>query len=391
MPVRDAVEYLIRSWDAHEKARGAKPVIDYDCAPTDDAVTPAGSRLDVLKEMTSLHARAQDESADAVHAVTGAHAAYLRHLLGERWPLTDYVTATQGCPATGWTHEHTTEIGRRLRSCLDDLGITWGPATMTDLEGTEKPLTVQDACEQIHAVAAAAEPAVRDLTGTTAPYTLTVETVDVDDYWSYWLDGEGSRARLRFNTRHGGYTDVLLRQFALHEILGHALQCATYAERCARTDVDWVRLLSVNLPHQTMLEGLAQALPLMATPDDTPVTTRVRLHHYLQLVRAELHLMINDGVGVTTCAHHARTRVPWWSTDDISDTLADRSTNPLLRSYLWAYPAGIDWFTTLADTADPTTIHTVMHAAYQQPLTPADLRRLWPDGPAIGGTLPDPN
>ncbi|MDQ1247751.1 MAG: hypothetical protein QG597_2122, partial [Actinomycetota bacterium] len=74
--------------------------------------------------------------------------------------------------------------------------------------------------------------------------------------------------------------------------------------------------------------------------------------------------------------------------DVIADTLTDRSTNPLLRSYLWAYPAGIDWFTTLADTNDPTTTHTILTTIYQHPHTPTDLHHLWPTGPTIGGTTP---
>jgi hypothetical protein len=86
---------------------------------------------------------------------------------------------------------------------------------------------------------------------------------------------------------------VVARQFALHEVLGHALKSASYFARCADEDVPWVRLMSVHAQQQVLFEGLAQALPMFVTPDDAPLITRVRLAHYTQLMRAELHIAIN--------------------------------------------------------------------------------------------------
>jgi hypothetical protein len=76
--------------------------------------------------------------------------------------------------------------------------------------------------------------------------------------------------------------------------------------------------------------------------------------------------------------------MPWTTQAAIADVLTDRGTNPQLRSYLWAYPAGIDWFASLAE-ADQATKTTVLQAAYRDPLTPSDLTALWPAGPTIGG------
>jgi hypothetical protein len=93
---------------------------------------------------------------------------------------------------------------------------------------------------------------------------------------------------------------------------------------------------------------------------------------------------INAGSSAEDCAQHARFRVPWWGDATIADILTDRGANTQLRSYLWSYPAGIDWFTNLA-TADPETRGNVLRAAYRDPLTPDDLTALWPTGPTIGG------
>lgn len=127
-------------------------------------------------------------------------------------------------------------------------------------------------------------------------------------------------------------------QFELHELLAHALQAANISARCAQEDVPWVRIFCVHSNQQVLFEGLAQALPLYVAPDDELLAARTRLDHYHELVRAELHLAIDAGVPIEDCARHAKARVPYWRNETIADYLSDRGANPLLRSYLWAYP-----------------------------------------------------
>jgi hypothetical protein len=305
--------------------------------------------------------------------------------MGERPALDTYIRLTQGCSAFGWPDEQVSSCGELARQNLDALGIAWGTKTETELMELEGQIDVADAPDAIQEAATKLEGRVRQATGTEAAFELAIETTNVDAYWGYWLDGRGQQARLRINLRNIQFTAVRARQFALHEILGHALQSASFAERYAVDDVPWARVLSVHAPQQVLLEGLAQALPLIVVPDDEALIARVRLDHYLQLVRAELHLAINDETPVEDCVRLARRRVPYWTDEAISNYLTDRSANPLLRSYLWAYPAGIDWFVALADSADATVVREVIHAAYREPLTPGDLTALWPAGPPIGG------
>ncbi len=384
MSLRDDTEAVLRAWDGHETGRGAAPVIDYDCCPPPAPAAPAASRLDVYRSLAPLREAASRNGDARLAREIAAHLAYLRELMGQRTALDKYVRATQGCPAAGWPDEHVSEREEMARACLEALGIDWGPDTEKDIEHTEGVIGAADAAQAIRDAAAELEPAVRAATGAEAACDLSIETVDQDFYWSYWLDGAGQRIRLRINTRRARFSKVLVRQFALHEILGHALQCACYAARCAGEDVPWVRALSVHAPQQVASEGLAQALPLFVSPGDEAVIARVRLDHYLQLVRAELHRALNSGAAIEDCAAHAKFRVPFWTDATIADLLADRGANPLLRSYLWAYPAGIDWFAALADRA-ATVAPEVLRTAYREPLIPDDLAALWPAGPPIGG------
>jgi len=382
--LRDEVEQALRSWNAHEVNRGASPVIDFDYHPEDTQIEPAEGRLSVYRRIGELRRQAEESGNRMMANRLGADRAYLRALMGERLLLTDYVLATQGCPASGWPAEYISERGEIARKSLDALGVSWGPELSADLEQLCGPADAADAPDIISQAATEYEEAVRQATGTDAPYELTIETADVDDYWAYWLDGAGQQVRLRLNMRNANFTQVEGRQFAMHEVLGHGLQNASYAARCARESVPWVRMTSVHALHQVMLEGLAEAMPLFITPYDEILIARVRLAHYTQLVKAELHISINSGTSIEECAAHAIARVPWWKDAYIGDFLADRGANPRLRSYLWAYPAGLDWFAALAE-ADKSVISRVLHAAYRDPLSPSDLAALWPAGPPIGG------
>ncbi|MGY2093072.1 hypothetical protein [Nocardia gipuzkoensis] len=381
MSTRDAVEHAIRAWHQHEIDRGAAAVIDFDfCPSTDQAPAPA-DRLTTFRRLSRL----LDETDEpAVAQRVTADLAYLRALMGERPSFDEYVRATQGCPATGWPADYVTTKGETAREALEALGVSWGENTATELAEAEGPLHAADVADAIRQAATEYEPIVRRATGSEAPYELTIETADVDAYWAYWLDGGGQRVRLRINMRNANFTKVRARQMALHEVLGHGLQSASISARCAAEDVPWVRLLSVHGPQQVLLEGWAQAMPLFITPDDEALVASTRLVHYTQLVRAELQLALNAGTPIEGCADHARSRVPWWNDNLIAGLLADRSTNPLLRTYMWAYSAGIDYFANLAE-AEPTVIQSILHNAYRAPLTPADLERLWPGGPTVGG------
>ncbi|WP_245627773.1 hypothetical protein [Actinomadura oligospora] len=379
--LRDEAEALLRGWHAYEVSRGAPEIIDFDCAPSGGEGELVADRLTARRGLVELRERASGWTASRLDA----DVAYLGALLGERLPLREYVRATQGCEALGWTDEYVAHRRDLAREALAGIGVTWGPDAARELRSVEGHVPNADAPDAIRAAADDFEDVVRELTGSDAPFELTIENADADAYWAYWLDGAGSRVRLRLNLRNITFSEVAARQFALHEVLGHGLQSASWSARCAAEDVPWVRLMSVHAPHQVLLEGLAQALPLFVAPDDPMLRTRVRFDHYNQLVRAGLHLALNDGASIGELAAQARRDLPWTSDAAISDLLSDRGADPQLRSYLWAYPAGVDWFVNLAEADDPELARTVLRAAYRDPLTPADLAVLWPGGPAIGG------
>lgn len=382
MQLRNQIEDAIRRWHVFEETCGGDPIIDYDCAPTEKSIDPYLDRFAALDTLNNLRNQVGDGT--ALGTQLDAHTTHLRALLGEQISLNEYIWRTQRCSVRGWSPDYVDHRRELAREELRSLGITWDASTSTRLREVEGSLPIGDSGAAIREFADQFEPTVRKLTGTNTRFKLSIEQVEVNAYWSYWLDGAGHNARLRINLTNASFTPTDACRFALHEVLGHALQYASLASYAESHDVDWPRLLSTHCPHQILFEGLGQVLPLIVNPDNELIRARVRLDHYLQLVRAELHILINNGESVIACRDHAVRRVPFWSSSIIARELADRSTNAQLRTYLWAYPAGIDWFINLHE-AGGTLAAEVLNEAYKRPLDPEELHALWPAGPAIGG------
>jgi hypothetical protein len=378
---RDAAEHAIRRFHALEIVTGADPVIDYDCAPTDEVVQPYPDRLAALDELSGLIDA--DDDGPVAEQLT-AHTTYLAALLGERRPLDDYVRRTQGCPARGWTSDYLDHRRTMARNALAQVGVPWDTTSRDRLRAADDPVDPTDIGEVISALVTEHEPLVRELARTTAEFRLTIEPVQLDAYWSYWLDGAGHNARLRINTANASFTHTDAYRFALHEVLGHAMQYAGFTTHAERHDVSWPRLLAVHSTHQVLCEGLAQLLPLVVRPHDCLAVATARLDHYLQLVRAEVHVRINTGATVAECRDLLHVHAPFVAPEAVERELRDRSRNPRLRTYLWSYPAGIDWFVNLLEQR-PELLPEVVRAAYERPLGPSALHQLWPQGPRIGG------
>jgi hypothetical protein len=264
---RDQLEAVLRGWNAYELGRGAAPVIDYDLRPDVTDAEPVRSRFGAYQRCVELAEAADERGEAAVAARAWAEVAHLGALLGERPALSDYLRATQGSEPAGWTDDYLLHRRDIARAGVGGLGVAWGPDTTKELRRQRKTFDREEAVALMRSVAAAYEPEVRALTGATAPFHLSVEAADVDAYWSYWLDGSGADVRLRVNSRKASFTETDATQLAIHEILGHGLQSASMAEAAQHPEVPWVRLLAVHAPHQIVLEGLAQILPLLLVPD----------------------------------------------------------------------------------------------------------------------------
>ena len=385
MYLRDEVERLLLQWDAYEIEHGHEGIVDYDCRPDGGDPDPLPlDRTEVLARLSELLSLAERSRHQEIIERVTADRAYLRALLGEHVPFAEYVRETQGAGAAGWTETYLDQCGESVQRLLDDRGIPWDQSSLEALTDQEGLISAADVPSAIRQAAAEFEDDVRALADTDARFEVVMEPVSEDAFWEYWLNGRANFVRLRINVNRLRLSRVRVRQFAVHELLGHGLGFSSMSERAAAGDDRWVRILSVHCPYQCTFEGLAQALPLFLPRSDPDLLTRTRLHHYLMLVRGQVHIRANTGTSVARCSAYAKARVPFWTDEEINGLIENQTANSLLRSYLWSYPAGMDWFVRLSD-APAEKQAQVIRAAYRQPLTTRQLRELWPDGPPVGG------
>jgi hypothetical protein len=382
--LRDTVEEAVRRWDALERSRDESPVIDFDCAPPAEKPHPFANRFAALDELTRLRIAADAQHQPVLTAHLDAHITYLSALMGQQLPFGEYISVTQGCAPRGWTQDYVEQRAGIAQDALGTLGISWDEHTWRNLRSMSDQLPAAEVGSAITEYAEKYESSVRRLVNTTADFNLTIEDVEIEAYWAYWLDGAGHDTRLRINKSKASFSHVDAYRFALHEVLGHALQYSSLTAQAESNIVEWPRILAVHCPHQVLFEGLAQVLPWIVALDDEIVAARTRIDHFMNLIRGKIHILVNSGATAADCRELARRQVPWWTDEEIARELYDRSRNPQLRSYLWSYPAGIDWFIRLVE-AGGTTPTEVLREAYKRPLTPSDLHELWPAGPIIGG------
>ncbi|HEY6422926.1 MAG TPA: hypothetical protein VIY28_06695 [Pseudonocardiaceae bacterium] len=384
MHLRDAVEEAVRRWDALERSRGEAPVIDFDCAPPAGKPHPFDNRFAALDDLRRLRTEADAQRQPLLGTYLDAHIAYLCALIGQQVTFHEYISLTQGCAPRGWTRDYIEHRAEIARQALGSLGISWDEHAWTNLRAVNEQLPTTEVSATIAEYADKYESSIRRLADTKAEFNLTIEDVEVDAYWSYWLDGAGHDTRLRINKKNASFSRVDTYRFALHEVLGHALQYSSLTAQAESTTVEWPRILAVHCPHQILFEGLAQILPWIASPDDEFIRARTRIDHFMNLIRGQIHILVNSGATAADCRDLVRHQVPWWTDEEIARGLYDRSRNPQFRSYLWSYPAGMDWFVRLIE-AGGTTPTEVLREAYKRPLTPSELHELWPTGPIIGG------
>ena len=80
------------------------------------------------------------------------------------------------------------------------------------------------------------------------------------------------RARLRINRRNASFTQVDAYRFALHEVLGHALQYANLTEASEHGETSWPRQLAIPLPSPGALRGPGAGPPSRRAAGRSPCT-----------------------------------------------------------------------------------------------------------------------
>lgn len=371
---------LLVGWDALEQRNGAKGIIDFNVAGIVEA-DRFEHRVDVLEAIVELR-RSCDPGSFVGQRLT-AHETYLRALMGQQFSFDAYVAATQAVlPAT--LPDRQLRAARTVAETqLAELGVNPNGSIDDQLSALDPPLPFDTVEQTFRSMLDEHRHSLEDVIGQPVPFELTIEDVEVDEYWSYWVDGAGTEFRLRLNRKRGSFTRVECLQFTFHELLAHCGQMKAWATHIAAGNLPrYFGLTTVHAPEQVMLEGLAQTLPLLIPNEamtDPVLAVRLALMRHRLMIDNNLHCMINTGATVERCASYHEHWSLGSSTRRAITDLAARGAGPLYRSYLYAYPAGCELFWSAHERLRPEQQAELVRACYRGPQS-ADAIRAFIDG-----------
>ena len=220
---RGELESVVTAWDAHERSMGFPPVVDFNIGARGEA-SSASDRTTTKRHLDAIDVPGAPPT---VRANAQAHLAYLQEMAegAGSTPLERYLQQTQGVGLGVLSADWLASQRRAAKDRLIDMGVNWGESALSSLRADEGAvLSSQEAVDMIVHEADRALPRVRALCQADASIDVKVELVREDAFWSYWTDGGCNSVRVRINERNATLTETLVRQFALHEILGHGLQ-----------------------------------------------------------------------------------------------------------------------------------------------------------------------
>ena len=263
-PTRESVDW-IRAFHAFARREFALEIIDFDLLngliPTTqiDAIEAPKFLLDTGRRLI-----ADSAGNRGVTDKLSGHLAVLEALLGRVTPLHDYVTQTQNFTIQRFSMSQIDGLRQRAeaaaRACHSNLQSMvfekspFGEAIIADTDEVKALFN-----ERFEAFRSEIEV----LTGQTITFEIEVSFVEIDEYWRFWVDGQGDRFRLRFNRFRDGFSISQIDQFVLHELIAHCGQASGWRNEIMAGRLNPIHgLTAIHTWEQGHLEGLAQAIPL---------------------------------------------------------------------------------------------------------------------------------
>lgn len=360
---------FLLGWHELEKRLGGDVIIDFNLLGRQPRDTYA-NRLDALKALGKLLNEASPHYPLAVQRLQ-AHDCYLRSLMGEKIPFGTFIKKTQGFEPKLFSESYLRQRRDALEIRLAELGVALDGHTARNLRALDEPIHSSVVGKAFLSTYRRNRKFLVEAIAAEAKFRLKIEFVAVQEYWAYWVDGNRSRFRLRFNEPNirNQYSHTEAVQFVYHELLAHCAQMAVWARQIESGKLaKYFGLTTVHSPEQFLLEGLAQSLPLLLRNVETEnhlLLCRIYLSHYRSLVNNNLHIMINEGRTIEECVSFAKRHLPDPEVGEVAAGLVSRANIPRFRSYEFVYPASFDFFIRCAENLPESAIKELLRKVYR--------------------------
>lgn len=333
------------SWHRYEERSGKLSIIDFDlvglCDLFDEDIKR--SHLDYIRWSETLLSKLSDAGLvqSFEYKKLRAHAFALRALAGQNFPLEDYVEATMGFRTLFYPDSALSSVASEVERRCSELHVSHDalvPSSFDEPQFGPDPSDIENAFRiELERLTAS----INEQFQVALDFSLEVEFVDVDAYWSYWIDGSGKNYRLRFNRSQRTYGMSEVTQFCLHELIGHCGQALGWykAPHLSR----FTRLLTVHSCEQVHLEGLGQGLPfLLPNICSGLVALRALVNLLRQMLLNNAYLALSRGHRIEDVISDSNRFLPLFDNIRLAKNLADQVYSPVMRTYMFSYPKGVE-------------------------------------------------
>lgn len=245
--------------------------------------------------------------------------------------------------------------------------------------------SISDVVGEVTEAGRRASERLQQLIGQLPGYRLEADSVDSDEYWTFWIDGHANHFRMRFNERRGPISPSRAQMLGVHELAAHALQAAAWRERILAGSVDdsWT-CLCIHLGEQPLLEGWAQFAHHVILDQRPEVTALAANERLSRAAESSFLRSVGRGSSLDTAERQILQRVPWLDEASLAALKRD-SSDPQRRVYRMAYSMGLEAWHEIFASVPSRLFSTIVQAVYQTPFELTELLALgglrWPLGP----------
>ena len=381
MTVSNTAVHWILSTNAWLMANFATQIIDFDISS--DLVAPAPNRplppekgpIELAIEAEAISETLESEGLYLSAAKLRGYAAFIRHLIGQRFSLADYVKQTYlfsldpiGSEFIERSKEEASSAAKNCGSTLEELAKSKYPFEEKVIKGKSNIINSFEGKFEHY------KTKLEKLVDKSLDFKMKFEFVELDEYWSYWVDGSGEEFRLRFNKMDEGISESSVDQFVLHELIGHCGQATSWREEIKANNLCPVLgLTSVQTFEQPHLEGFAQALPILAQEIcDDRVIALAKKDILRQALLFNAYISAERGDKIEVVEAEYLKLLPVRDKIRFFKDIRDQRDDPSLFNYLLSYGKGLQTFAD-AIARRPDKRKHLLEASFARPMTVLDI------------------
>lgn len=278
---------------------------------------------------------------------------YLRELMGENIPFSEYVRNTMGVLSIYIPEPALQEQLQKTKESYANVNYDYTAESLKRFN-EEQRLAKKDIEKQFGSFRD--DLVSKFLSWLHLHITLNyrVSFVDVDEYWMNWIstDQEGKiHLQYNLNKRHDwtrGSTEFLV----FHEICSHAIQVALWKKQIEEGNISPVLgLTTCFTPEQFTMEGLAESLYYFYPEHPFSPFGLVSLNqdHLNWFVWNNAHIMANESQPEKNIIEFVQSYLPLQSEDSIKKSIKEKTENPLGRTYQYIYGIGLYYHKRIAE------------------------------------------